>query len=192
MAGERTVPIRDVMKHCYTQFTVLARPGQIVTHGDPSPIAGTVEIYTGWIHFNVANHAPPKETFEVRSFLPIKRPGSSAPEIIRYENVVDGASGTSTQPEPAIISTTITAAPSIVADDDDEANVAAVEDASIDLAKQSLPGVAGMPKCLVLRAKLALLNVVIHAITYQVTVLTRETQGARQVVTLSSADQAPA
>ena len=63
---------------------------------------------------------------------------------------------------------TVTVAPSSVADDDDEANVAAVDGADVELEQQ--PGIAGSPYCLVLKTKVAALNATIHAITYQVTV----------------------
>jgi hypothetical protein len=71
-----------------------------------------------------------------------------------------------------LLAVNVTAAPSSVADDD-EANVAAVDFASVALESQSLPSVGGTPHCLVLRATVAALNATVHAFTYQVTVLTK-------------------
>lgn len=75
--------------------------------------------------------------------------------------------------EAELIAATVTVTPSSVADDDDEANVAAVDSASVRLEKQAFPAISGNPLCLVLRAKLAALNVTLHGVTYQVVVLSK-------------------
>jgi hypothetical protein len=65
----------------------------------------------------------------------------------------------------------VTAAPSSVADVEDEAAVAAVDSASVALEPQQFVEVGGTQWCLIPRANLASLNAVLHAFTYQITVL---------------------
>ena len=66
---------------------------------------------------------------------------------------------------------TVTAAPSSVADVEDEAAVAAVESASVAFEPQQFVEVEGTQWCLIPRANLASLNAELHAFTYQITVL---------------------
>ena len=75
--------------------------------------------------------------------------------------------------ENDLLAVTVTAAPSSVGDDDDEANVAAVDKASVQLEPQTFPGVGGTKFCLVLRATVAAHHAEVIAFTYQVTVLTK-------------------
>jgi hypothetical protein len=109
-----------------------------------------MEVYTGWVgvHFDGLRQ-------EFASFVLVQ------PGLIQPYQADD------------LLDVTVTAAPSSVADDDDEANVAAVDFASVALEPQSFPSVGGTPHCLVLRATVAALNATVHAFTYQVTVLTK-------------------
>jgi hypothetical protein len=66
---------------------------------------------------------------------------------------------------------TVTAAPSSVADVEDEAAVGAVDSASVALEPQQFVEVGGTQWCLIPRANLASLNAELHAFTYQITVL---------------------
>src|SRR3712207_2675110 len=66
---------------------------------------------------------------------------------------------------------TVTAAPSSVADVEDEAAVGAVDSASVALEPQRFVEVGGTQWCLIPRANLASLNAELHAFTYQITVL---------------------
>ncbi|MCW4352442.1 hypothetical protein ONR57_03900 [Hoyosella sp. YIM 151337] len=100
--------------------------------------------------------APAHRREELTSYLPV-----AATTINSYE--------TASQ----ILDVTVTAAPSSVADDDDEATVAAVDSASVSLRPQTLPGVSGSPLCLVFRARVAAHKATIHAITYQVAIQSR-------------------
>ena len=61
--------------------------------------------------------------------------------------------------------------PAVVADVEDEAAVAAVDSASVALEPQQFVEVGGTQWCLIPRANLASLNAVLHAFTYQITVL---------------------
>jgi hypothetical protein len=49
----------------------------------------------------------------------------------------------------------------------------------VELVKQSLRGVQGSPRCLLLRARLVCLNTRINRITYQVTVLSNATENVK-------------
>ena len=113
-----------------------------------------MEVYTGWVGVNHTGGGSLQRT-EAVTF------------VLLSKNLVQPY-----QQEKDLLEVTVTATPSSVADDDDEANVAAVDKASVKLEPQTFPGVGGSPLCLVLRATVAALNATVHAITYQVTVLT--------------------
>ena len=114
-----------------------------------------MEIYTGWVAVNFYVGDEGVRRAEVATFVLLDN------QLIQPYLDED------------LLDVTVTAAPSSVADDDDEANVAAVDDASVELEPQSFPGVGGNPQCLILRATVAACNATVHAFTYQVTVLTR-------------------
>jgi hypothetical protein len=55
--------------------------------------------------------------------------------------------------------------------DDDEENLASVDDFNVRLEPQSFASVGGTPPCLVLRFSLALLNGAIHRVSYNISLL---------------------
>jgi hypothetical protein len=122
---------------------------------DPADLVrARLEIHTGWWSLDrlVAPDVDEVHRIEFASFLL-----SANNQVERYER---GASRDAT----------VTASVSAVADEDDEANVEAVDIAIVSLEPQ--PQLAGDPFCLVLRTTVAALHAKVHAITYQVTVLT--------------------
>lgn len=121
----------------------------------PSP--ANMEVYTGWVtvNHNAGGATVPEEAL---SFVMLDT------QFIQPYNIGE------------ILDITVMVAPSSVADDDDEANVAAVNRASVVLEPQTFGGVAGNPNCLVLRARLGAHHANVISITYQVTVLARMSQ----------------
>ena len=117
-----------------------------------------MEVYTGWVGVDFAGGGGSVHREEFVSFLCVSK--NTVQQYLKND----------------LLDFTVTVAPASVADDDDEANVAAVDDARVTLEPQSFSGVAGSPLCLVLRADVAALNATVHRITYQVTVLTRGTE----------------
>ena len=73
---------------------------------------------------------------------------------------------------------TVTAAPSSVSPKEDEANLFAVDLATVELKNQAFPGIPAdqSKRCLLLKAHLGGMNTTINAITYQVTVLSSAAQ----------------
>jgi hypothetical protein len=114
-----------------------------------------MEVYTGWVGVNFYGGDGSVHREQAVSF-------------VLLDNLV-------IQPykEDDLLDVTVTVAPSAVADDDDEANVAAVDDASVQIEPQTFAGVGGTVHCLVLRTTVAALNATLHEITYQGTVLTK-------------------
>ncbi|MFF7052181.1 hypothetical protein ACFY94_27905 [Streptomyces griseorubiginosus] len=119
-----------------------------------------LEIYTGWVQCEIGFKQPTTH-FTMKSYLPV------APGKVRfYQTKESGKPG-------SIVNTTVAASPGAMAPDEDEANVFAVDDASVRLESQTFGGIAGNPLCLVLNAKLGLLNCWMFNYTYSVNVLTR-------------------
>lgn len=119
-----------------------------------------LETYTGWVQSNIAfmGHL---EHFTVKSFLPIRQ------NTVRfYQTTESGEPG-------SIIDTTVVASPGAMAPAEDEANVFAVDAATVALEPQTFGGIEGNPLCLVLNARLGLLNTTMYNYTYSVNVLTR-------------------
>jgi hypothetical protein len=111
-----------------------------------------MEVYTGWLRLNGYH---PTDQLDQETFVSFLCPG---------KNLVQPYKGN-------LIDFTLTAAPSSVATDEDEANIFAVDSATLELVTQKFPGVAGTLRCLQLKAHLGALNTRIDAITYQATVL---------------------
>ena len=135
-----------------------------------------MDVFTGWVGVNFRGDGGAVHRDNFESFL---LTDSKAVHTFTSEN--------------DILDVTVTVAPSSVADDDDEANVAAVDTASVRLEPQVFGGIAGTPLCLILRGKVAALNATVHAVTYQVTVLSRPTDTPERdrLITLDR-DAAPA
>ncbi|MFD6108224.1 hypothetical protein ACFWFQ_36850, partial [Nocardia salmonicida] len=119
-----------------------------------------LETYTGWVQSNIAflGHL---EHFTVKSFLPIA------------QNMVKFYQTTESDKPGSIIKTTVVASPGAMAPVEDEANVFAVDAATVALEPQTFGGIEGNPLCLVLNARLGLLNTTMHNYTYSVNVLTK-------------------
>lgn len=119
----------------------------------------TMEVYTGWVGVNFFGGGGTVHREEAVAFV------LRAPQLI--------------QPYPegsTLLDVTVTAAPSSTGNVDDEANVAAVDDARVRLEPQQFPGFQGTPLCLVPRATVAAHHATVHGITYEVTVLTEARQ----------------
>ncbi|MBB3039734.1 hypothetical protein [Hoyosella altamirensis] len=114
------------------------------------------ETYGGWIAINFGDSGSTTRRGDITSFLPIE-----SNTINTYEDSAQ------------ILGFTVSAAPSSVADDDDEANVAALADATLLLRPQAFAGIAGSPLCLVFKARIGVHKGIVSAITYQVTVQSR-------------------
>lgn len=112
-----------------------------------------MEVYTGWIAFTFSAGGS-LGAEEIVSFVPIKT------NVVRRYQPND------------LITSTLTATLSAVADDDDESNLFALDRATVKLEPQVFGGVGGSPSCLVLRARVSALNGQLHRIAYQVTTLT--------------------
>jgi hypothetical protein len=115
-----------------------------------------MEVYTGWVGVNFSPGGTTVSREEFVSFVPIR--------------------DLTIQPymEDDLLDYTVTVALSAVATVEDEANVAAVDRASVQIESQT--GIGGIVNCLVLRVRLAALHVTLHGIAYQVTVLMRGQQ----------------
>ena len=115
-----------------------------------------MEVYAGWVTFTFdGDDDPPIDRDTLVTFLPV------APNTVR-----------TFRDQSDLIDVTVTAAVSAAADYDDEANVEAVDFATVRLEPQVFGGVSGQPLCLVLRVRLAALAAKLHGVAYQVTVLT--------------------
>jgi hypothetical protein len=138
------VPVKDIV--------LPRRVDAFVFNDRTTTVRSKMEVYTGWVRFEWYRGDEGVGHEEVVSFVPF------APQFVQpYRN------------EPLEIA--VTAAPSAFADDDDEANVVAVDDASVALESQTFEGVAGPQFVLVLRATIGALSARILGFTYQVTVL---------------------
>jgi hypothetical protein len=82
--------------------------------------------------------------------------------------VPNGGGGVQTFNPGAVVQATVTASLSSFGEGPD---VAAVDEASLDLESRTFPGVSGSPLVLILRARLAVQNGAFHAFSYQVTLL---------------------
>jgi hypothetical protein len=138
------VPIQDVVSpHHLVVFTETGVGQQV-----------RMDVYTGWAGVNYdAGSASTVRRDEWVSFLP-----HDTMRVLSYQ-------------EGSLRDFTVTAAPSAVADVEEEAAVAAVDSASVALEPQQFVGVGGTKWCLILRANLAVLNATLHAFTYQITVV---------------------
>ncbi len=141
------VPIKNVLQPQHLDFFASTSLG--------AATSVKIEVFTGIIACNFTGDDGTVHRTNVVSFVPI------GPNEIRPYNDGD------------ILDTTIICTTSSVADDDDEANVAAVDRASVKLEPQVFGGISGSPLCLILRATVAALSATVHAITYQVTVKSR-------------------
>jgi hypothetical protein len=118
-----------------------------------------MEVFTGWVPVNFQGEEGSGAHIQrdwVRCFL-LRQVG-----VIRPYRAGD------------LLDSTVTVAPSGVGDVEDEAALAAVDEAFVSLDRQPNLTVAGVPQfCLVLRAHVAALNSTVYAITYQVTILSQ-------------------
>ncbi|MFJ4585674.1 hypothetical protein [Streptomyces echinatus] len=120
-----------------------------------------IETYTGWVQCDV-DIAAPTLHFRMKTFLPI------LPGTVRfYSNDSDDQPG-------SIVDSTVVASPGAMAPYEDEANVFAVDAADVRLEAQTFGGIAGSPLCLVLKARLSLLNCHMYNYTYSVQVITKK------------------
>lgn len=110
-----------------------------------------LEVYTGLIHVQVTGAGDHVHREKITSFIPI-----NATHINTY---VSGP-----------IDVTVTCVPSSVADEDDEANVAAVDWCRVDWGPQNVSHV-GDVDCLTLVALVAAHKATVISVAYQVTVL---------------------
>lgn len=120
-----------------------------------------MDVYCGWVEVNFHSQAGSVQRDTADTFLllnPQDDPSPGKPKIQPYSG-------------NEILAVTITASPSAVGDDDDEANVAAIDSARVVVRSKSFPGIAGTKEYLVLRARVAAHRANVIAFTYQVTLL---------------------
>lgn len=117
-----------------------------------------LETYTGWVQCGIGQ-VDQLSHFMVKSYLPL------AGNFVRFYQT------TESDKPGSIIATTVVASPGAMAPSEDEANVFAVDAASV--APEPQTGIDGKPLCLILSAKLGLLNTTMYNYTYSVNVLTK-------------------
>jgi hypothetical protein len=143
-----SVPIQNLVRPRRASTIGFAYPG--------SDQLDRVEFYSGIIGINFRGGGGSVHREDFQSFLPI----DSRFAVMTYE------------PETEI-NTTVLCTPNAVAGDDDEANVAAVDNAGVRLKPQSFAGIGGQPLCLVLTFRAAALNTTLPLVSYHVTVIHR-------------------
>ncbi len=121
-----------------------------------------VEFYAGIINIGFRGDGGQVHREKYQSFLP--KDGGF--HILTY------APGTE-------IDATVICVPNSVAGDDDEANVAAVDTAIVQLKPQTFPGIGGNPLCLILDFKVAALNTTLHSVSYHVTIIHKIPRGSK-------------
>ena len=113
-----------------------------------------LESYAGWIGVGVEGGGTLSHG-EIISFVP-----TGHLEVRSYE-------------AGSIISATVTASVSGFQPAEDEANIVALDMATVRLENQVFPGIGGEQPCLILRAKFGALNCTFLGITYQINILSR-------------------
>jgi hypothetical protein len=130
--------------------------GGLQTFGSAEDFSVKMEVYTGWVvpNFFAGSNVAHQQA---RTFLPI----NNSRRITIYQR-------------GSLVEWTATVSPATVQPEEDEATIFAVDGApSVALEPQAFPGIGGDQFCLVLRVDLVGLNIALHRITYQVTVLTK-------------------
>ncbi|GAA3141875.1 hypothetical protein [Streptomyces echinatus] len=122
-----------------------------------------LETYTGWIGVMMEGGSI-LEHNRLKAYLPVE----TGKSVRFYPDVPVGS-----KQNGAIVNTTVMAALGAVAEAEEEANIFAVDTASVALEHQHLTGIEGAPQCLILTAEIGLLRSTIYNFSYAVNVLTR-------------------
>jgi hypothetical protein len=118
-----------------------------------------LDIFSGWLNVNFPGGGGSVHREECRTFLVDEDKG-----IFRFSKEAD------------LLDVTVMMTPSSVADDDDEANVAAVDHAFVDVqVPQRFPAIGGDQVCPILQGRLATLNAQLHGVAYHVVILSKPT-----------------
>ncbi|MFE5220181.1 MULTISPECIES: hypothetical protein [unclassified Streptomyces] len=127
--------------------------------GSPGGLRYMMEMYTGWVQCDIG-FAAPTTHFTMKSFLPVE-PG----QVRFYATTDPDLSG-------GIINHTVVASPGGIGPSEDEANIFAVDSADVSLEQQTFDGIVGSHLCLVLNARLGLLNCHMWHYAYSVLIKT--------------------
>jgi hypothetical protein len=117
-----------------------------------------MDIFSGWLNVNFPGGGGAVHREDCRAFLV-----NGKKNIFRFGNEAD------------LLDVTVMMTTSSVADDDDEANVAAVDHAFVVVQPQTFPGIGGTQDCPILQGRLATLNAQVHGVAYHVVILSRPT-----------------
>ena len=117
-----------------------------------------LDIFSGWLNVNFSVGGGTVHRDTCRAFLVNEKK-----HIFKFVEEAD------------LLDVTVCMTPSSVGDDDDEANVAAVDSATVLVQPQTLPGIGGQQACPILQGRLAALSANIIAVAYHVVLLSKPT-----------------